>query len=168
MSKQRNNEAQQQSTKSEPSAAMQALNWGGAKAWAAMKAPFDDTFFQWMAHGSTEVANMLLHGHAAPVYSHYRAPDQSDPEPLAMNSAQDAKAPETQTERQAIPEKNLSPAAPAKSLTEPISQQQAVSGEPAVTSHGPIEPKAMGILDRHMDDLQNLPQQKQPEQEMSM
>lgn len=41
----------------------------------------DGSITQWFAHGATEAANMILHGHAAPVYAgNVSPPDQlSDP-----------------------------------------------------------------------------------------
>ncbi len=165
MSKQLAKETQQQPDNQEPSVARKSLGWAAGKAWDAMKAPFDDTFFQWLSHGSTELANMLLHGHPAPVYSHYKAPDQPDPEPMAMNAAKE--------DAQAQPsEKASTPVGPAKSTVEPIAAPQVTSEQPIVTSHGPAQPApqptALGILDRHMADLQNVPEMKQPEQELSM
>ena len=35
------------------------------------------TFDQWFAHGAAEVANVIIHGHAAPMYTHVASPDTS-------------------------------------------------------------------------------------------
>lgn len=45
----------------------------------------DDSIRQWGAHGATELANMLLHGHPAPVYAGNQSPpDQLTNEPVAQ------------------------------------------------------------------------------------
>ena len=42
----------------------------------------DGSVSQWVAHGSTEAANMLLHGHPAPVYAgNVAPPDLLSPDP---------------------------------------------------------------------------------------
>ena len=41
----------------------------------------DGAFQGWMAHGSTELANMLLHGHPAPVYARSLSPADTEGQP---------------------------------------------------------------------------------------
>jgi len=69
-------------------------------------------------------------------------------------------------------EKISAPTNPAKPSTEQSVTPQAAPETPIVTSHGSAQRasqnSAIGILDRHMAELQNLPEQKQPEQEISM
>lgn len=43
----------------------------------------DGAFQGWMAHGSTELANMLLHGHPAPVYARSLSPADNEGQPSA-------------------------------------------------------------------------------------
>ena len=64
----------------------------------------DGSLQQWMAHGSTEVANMVLHGHPAPVYAgNVSPPDQ-------ISSSEPAVQAETQVPEQGT----LSPPEPAQ------------------------------------------------------
>lgn len=61
----------------------------------------DGAFQGWLAHGSTELANMLLHGHPAPVYARSLSPadteGQSSAEPQ-QETAQEVAAPSRQNE----------------------------------------------------------------------
>lgn len=43
-----------------------------------------------LEQGSSELANMLLHGHPAPIYNHSMSPAESSPEPDKSNSILDS------------------------------------------------------------------------------
>lgn len=72
----------------------------GKKAWEGLKEN-DGALDGWIAHGSTELANMLLHGHPAPVYARTLSP--------AHQQAEVAQGQESQPEQQASQDVTLSP-----------------------------------------------------------
>ena len=66
----------------------------------------DGTLQQWFAHGATEAANMLLHGHPAPVY----AGNASPPNLIVSNSMEQeaGEAPQVETAAAPSPEQQVS------------------------------------------------------------
>lgn len=80
---------------------------------------FKDNFFkydasleQWFAHGATEAANMVLHGHAAPVY----AGNVSPPDLMSTMISQDG--PELQQLQPVVPEQEQSMGILARQMRE--------------------------------------------------
>lgn len=59
----------------------------GKKAWQGLKEN-DGALDGWIAHGSTELANMLLHGHPAPVYARTLSPAHQQAEVTHEQEAQ--------------------------------------------------------------------------------
>ncbi len=66
----------------------------------------DRAFDGWMAHGSTEVANMLLHGHPAPVYARSLSP---------LDNSVGVQGPEQDTEVETTPQQVETSHGPAES-----------------------------------------------------
>ena len=129
-----------------------------------LQSPYEGTVGQWMAHGATELANMALHGHAAPVYSHSLAPSDVAPTADTPAEAPVAVTPTTGYEQtntaqpKGIVDKYLPNAGPA---------QESQPSQAMVTSHGPDAPPAEGIVDQYMQQLQASPTLREPEQELS-
>ena len=69
----------------------------GQKLWEGLKQN-DGALDGWIAHGATELANMMLHGHPAPVYARTLSPahQQSEVEHTAHGEAQTDVQPEQQ------------------------------------------------------------------------
>lgn len=127
------------------------------------KALGDDTFFNWLGHGSTELANMVLHGHAAPVYSHASSP-LAQTNDLA-NSVQpiQAVAHEPAKNQEVAPgtAKVIGKYMPDRNEAEK-SQEQTM-----VTSHGVAPSASPGIVEQHMQDVRAMPDMQMPDQEIS-
>ena len=71
----------------------------GKKLWEGLKEN-DGVIDGMLAHGATELANMLLHGHPAPVYARSLAPSEQQPEVVTSVHGEPANA-KSQTQRQA-------------------------------------------------------------------
>ena len=126
----------------------------------ALKAVGDETFFNWLAHGSTELANMVLHGHAAPVYSHGFSPAQDTP--LEQQPAQPAG-------NDVVQDQAISPGS-ANVLDKYFPDRGDVAAtqeQTMVTSHGVSDSKSVGIVEQHMQDVAAMPNLQTPEQELS-
>lgn len=126
-----------------------------------VQAVTSDTFFDWLAHGSTELANMVLHGHAAPVYSRSGSPDASMYVP-ATESVQPSAV--------SAPEMNEIEAGTANIIDKhlPTLERTQLQAEQAVlTSHGAPQSSTVGIVEQHMQDLKAMPKPQLQDQEVS-
>ncbi|GAB5407266.1 MAG: hypothetical protein Aurels2KO_54970 [Aureliella sp.] len=105
-----------------------------------------------LEHGNTELANMLLHGHPAPVYANAMSPNTPQQEAVTP-----------------IGNEVSSPVEPG-----PVDAAMAKLNAPStvaatqemVTSHGPSS-KETGVVDQRMEALQAMEETQEPEQEQS-
>ncbi len=128
-----------------------------------LTSPYDGTLGSFFQYGASELANIVLHGHAAPVYSHSMSPAQASAlsEPVAPQSDLPKAATEVAAEMSSVDA--TANAAPTVSA----------STEPVVTAHGPTtlhEREASadkGILSEYMKQIASFEQSMQQEQELS-
>ena len=123
------------------------------------KALTSDTFFNWLGHGATELANMVLHGHAAPVYSRAGTPDVSVYGP-----------PETDQQVAAISSKETSIAPGSADIVSKYTPKQQVpqlDEQSVKPTHDAPHTATLGIVEQHMQDLKALPQVQAQDQEVS-
>ena len=130
---------------------------------------FKDTgvFDQWVAHGFTEVANVWLHGHAAPMYTSMQSPDVQTPfkSPEVQPSIDQTATPSTEPVQAVESVQAAAPTSPAV-----VPQQSAVAA-PKVEPVQPETPERpdfeMMTLEQHMEEIQSSVQMNEPEQELS-
>ncbi len=136
---------------------------------AGLSVPYEGTFGKWLQHGATELANMALHGHAAPVYSHSMSPSETPQPEQSMVQAEQVVAPETKE-----PSKGHSAA--QESSTPQVTAHGSPSTEashPTSSVHGPSQLEApkpqsdKGILADYMNQLASYEPQVSQEQELS-
>ena len=150
--------------KKEPSALEQGLKKTGAIVAAVFRAVLDDSFVSWFAHGATELANMVLHGHPAPVYSRSTSPAHVEREqlpPVAQPMPQQDHSPESKQTDQApvnvVDKHLLSP------NNEPdVHTAQTVSANQELHSND-----SNGVVNRHLTDLHQSPELEHDEQQLS-
>lgn len=106
-----------------------------------------------LEHGNTELANMLLHGHPAPVYANAMSPNMPQEEAATSSVSE---GPNSKAELGPVD------AAMARLNTSPESE----ASKEMVTSHGPAV-KETGVVDQRMEALQAMEEVHEPQQEMS-
>lgn len=130
----------------------------------ALQAPYSGTIGNYLSHGATEAANFVVHGHAAPMYSHAASPGDQ-PAVDSANSPDPAVAsPEANQIATASP--------PAKNIVDKYLPAQSNSQEPQskqamVTSHGASPNEPSGIADKYLSEIKNSLQREEPSQELS-
>lgn len=132
---------------------------------AIVAAPYNDRFLsKWFAHGATELANMVLHGHPAPVYDNgsvFGRPKESDDQPQQVSTANQPKV-----EEQAKPVIATAPTTDAKpeasvshSLKAQAKSETAQPNVPTVSSESGVEQRMQEIL--AMEAAPSMQQQQQ-------
>lgn len=130
----------------------------------ALEAPYSGTIGNYLSHGATELANIVVHGHAAPMYSHSAAPGDQP----AVDSAN---WPDPAVASPEAKQVNTSPQ-PATSIVDKYLPTQSNSQEPQskqamVTSHGESPSEPTGIADKYLNAIKNAVQREEPNQELS-
>jgi hypothetical protein len=92
---------------------MKEVLQAGVKAVEALRAVANSKGGQdlsgFMAHGATELANVMIHGHPAPMYAHNAAPPEQQTEAdkhNEMSAARDAARDKARATNQAIDQRN--------------------------------------------------------------
>ena len=98
-------------------------------------------FDKWLAHGASEIANVVVKGEAAPIYTHMASPDQQD---VANDN------PEMQSTEPAAVKASVEPAVDKTTIEPPNAPTQ----------------QRESILDRNIAELQQVPELTEPELEV--
>lgn len=133
----------------------------------ALRAPYSGTIGNYLSHGATELANIVVHGHAAPMYSHAASPASPGDQP-GVDSAH-APVPAVASP-EATPVATASPT--EANVVDKYLPAQSNSQEPQVkqdmvTSHGASPNEPSGIADKYLSEIKNSQQREDPSQELS-
>lgn len=115
----------------------------------------------WFAHGATELANFLVHGHPAPMYAGNSSPAETQTNVVVTapqaNSPPDA-ASSANPARPSLIDQHLN------AMGAPT-QPQASMEAPAMSNQS-LNAANPSLIDQHLEAIQQSPELQQPEQEI--
>ena len=109
----------------------------------------DPSLQQWFGHGVNEVANMVLHGHPAPIYARSASPKDQEIVPQQVQ----------QEEEVTVTSHGPAESAPSVNVEAPAAQPEASVEAPTME---PVE----SVLEQTMHEIEQSPELNHPEQEM--